>query len=246
MFSSHSLWLFVLSLRSFCLPSFFVRRRLLVFPRPFNIQFPFLPHVIVFLRVSLLLLFLDGSFSRVQFVQNHFVSEYDPTIEQTYRKQVTVDDETLVLDILDTAGQEEYSVMRDQYILSGQGFVLVYSIASKSTYLSVEALFDQVMHVKDCSTAVPVVLLGNKTDLEKDREVSTEEGITLAKKLRCPFFECSAKTRLNIEQAFTVLVRQMILRRKNSDVDEEACSPVRPTPGGAKKQPSSASFCQML
>ena len=44
----------------------------------------------------------------------HFIDEYDPTIEDSYRKQVTIDDETCLLDILDTAGQEEYSAMRDQ------------------------------------------------------------------------------------------------------------------------------------
>ena len=50
----------------------------------------------------------------IQLIQNHFIDEYDPTIEDSYRKQVTIDDETCLLDILDTAGQEEYSAMRDQ------------------------------------------------------------------------------------------------------------------------------------
>merc|ERR1712137_1153044 len=52
----------------------------------------------------------------IQLIQNHFIDEYDPTIEDSYRKQVTIDDETCLLDILDTAGQEEYSAMRDQYM----------------------------------------------------------------------------------------------------------------------------------
>ena len=50
----------------------------------------------------------------IQLIQNHFIDEYDPTIEDSYRKQVTIDEETCLLDILDTAGQEEYSAMRDQ------------------------------------------------------------------------------------------------------------------------------------
>ena len=50
----------------------------------------------------------------IQLIQNHFVDEYDPTIEDSYRKQVTIDEEVCLLDILDTAGQEEYSAMRDQ------------------------------------------------------------------------------------------------------------------------------------
>ena len=56
----------------------------------------------------------------IQLIQNHFIDEYDPTIEDSYRKQVTIDDETCLLDILDTAGQEEYSAMRDQYMRTGK------------------------------------------------------------------------------------------------------------------------------
>ena len=62
------------------------------------------------------------------------MKDYDPTIENSYRKQITLDNEVLVLDILDTAGQEEYSVMRAQYIRSGAGFLLVYSVGSKDTF----------------------------------------------------------------------------------------------------------------
>ena len=57
----------------------------------------------------------------IQLIQNHFIDEYDPTIEDSYRKQVTIDDETCLLDILDTAGQEEYSAMRDQTCAPARG-----------------------------------------------------------------------------------------------------------------------------
>ena len=57
-----------------------------------------------------------------------FVEEYDPTIEDSYRKQVVIDGETCLLDILDTAGQEEYSAMRDQYMRTGEGFLLVFAV----------------------------------------------------------------------------------------------------------------------
>ncbi len=60
------------------------------------------------------------------------MDEYDPTIEDSYRKQCVIDDEVALLDILDTAGQEEYSAMREQYMRTGEGFLLVYSITDKS------------------------------------------------------------------------------------------------------------------
>jgi GTPase KRas protein len=81
----------------------------------------------------------------IQLIQNHFLDEYDPTIEDSYRKQVVVDAETCLLDILDTAGQEEYSAMRDQYMRTGQGFLLVYSITSRSSFDEVNNFKDQIL-----------------------------------------------------------------------------------------------------
>ena len=63
--------------------------------------------------------------------------------------QVTIDDETCLLDILDTAGQEEYSAMRDQYMRTGQGFLCVYSITNKATFEEIANFREQILRVKD-------------------------------------------------------------------------------------------------
>ena len=144
----------------------------------------------------------------IQLIQNHFIDEYDPTIEDSYRKQVTIDGETSLLDILDTAGQEEYSAMRDQYMRTGQGFLLVYAINARGTFDEVSAYHEQILRVKDADH-VPITLAGNKCDLEADRKVSTEEGMTLAKTWNAPFVETSAKTRVNVEACFFELVREI-------------------------------------
>ena len=70
----------------------------------------------------------------IQLIQNHFVDEYDPTIEDSYRKQVVIDGETCLLDILDTAGQEEYSAMRDQYMRTGEGFLIVFAVNNAKSF----------------------------------------------------------------------------------------------------------------
>ena len=70
----------------------------------------------------------------VQFVQGIFVEKYDPTIEDSYRKQVVIDGETCLLDILDTAGQEEYSAMRDQYMRTGEGFLIVFAVNNAKSF----------------------------------------------------------------------------------------------------------------
>ncbi|CAG8531742.1 6485_t:CDS:2 [Paraglomus brasilianum] len=107
---------------------------------------------------------------------------YDPTIEDSYRKQVVIDEQPCVLEVLDTAGQEEYTALRDQWIRDGEGFLLVYSISSRSTFERVERFRDQITRVKD-SESVPLMLVGNKCDKITEREVSREEGQNMAKKL---------------------------------------------------------------
>lgn len=86
------------------------------------------------------------------------IDEYDPTIEDSYRKQVNIDEETCLLDILDTAGQEEYSAMRDQYMRTGQGFILVYAITSRSSFDEIVTFKEQILRVKD-KDKVPMVLV---------------------------------------------------------------------------------------
>lgn len=143
----------------------------------------------------------------IQLTQNNFVDEYDPTIEDSYRKQCVIDSEVVILDILDTAGQEEYSAMREQYMRTGEGFLLVYSVNSKNSFEELMVYYQQILRVKD-SDYVPVFLVGNKADLSDDeREVSFEDGAKMAKQIHAPFLETSAKENINVEDAFFGLVK---------------------------------------
>lgn len=144
----------------------------------------------------------------IQYFQHKFVDEYDPTIEDHYRKQALIDEEACLLDILDTAGQEDYSAMRDTYIRTGQGFLCVYSVTSRSSFDETISMYEQILRVKD-SEKVPVVFIGNKCDLEKQRQVSIQEGKNFAKSIECPIFEASAKSGMNVEIAFAELVREI-------------------------------------
>jgi len=142
------------------------------------------------------------------FVQNHFIEEYDPTIEDSYRKQIIVDGIPCFMNILDTAGQEEYSAMRDQYMKTGQGFLLVFSLTTRSTFEEVNDLHNKILQAKD-SDKVPLVLVGNKADLESDRQVQAKEAEDLARNFGAKFFMTSAKTRLNVDETFYELVREI-------------------------------------
>jgi len=146
-----------------------------------------------------------------QMCSSHFVEYYDPTIESSYRRQVVIDDHACVLDILDTAGQEEYSALRSQWIRSGEGFLILYSVTDRSSFEEVETFRTQILQVKECdgSAAPPIVLVGNKCDLEDDRKVPTQEGQHLAQQWRCDFYEASAKVRKNVDESFFCAVRRI-------------------------------------
>jgi len=143
----------------------------------------------------------------IQLIQNHFVDEYDPTIEDSYRKQVVIDGETCLLDILDTAGQEEYSAMRDQYMRTGEGFLLVFAVNNAKSFEDIAGYREQIKRVKDAEE-VPMVLVGNKCDLPT-RNVEPAQAKEVAKIYSIPFIETSAKTRMGVDDAFYTLVREI-------------------------------------
>jgi len=97
----------------------------------------------------------------------------------SYRKQCVIDEEVALLDVLDTAGQEEYSAMREQYMRTGEGFLLVYSITSRQSFEEIMTFQQQILRVKD-KDYFPIIVVGNKCDLEGERQVSKQGTL-------CPF-----------------------------------------------------------
>ncbi|KAH9906709.1 ras family-domain-containing protein [Xylariomycetidae sp. FL2044] len=184
----------------------------------------------------------------IQLCLQHFVETYDPTIEDSYRKQVVIDGSACMLEVLDTAGQEEYTALRDQWIRDGEGFVLVYSISSRSSFSRIKRFHNQIQRVKDsCAssptyhgapnslplsgTAVPVMLVGNKSDRVTEREVSTQEGHALARELGCEFVEASAKNCINVEKAFYDVVRILRRQRQAASRPQQQSRSERPNGG---------------
>jgi len=172
----------------------------------------------------------------IQFIQSHFVDEYDPTIEDSYRKQCVIDDEVALLDVLDTAGQEEYGAMREQYMRTGEGFLLVYSITSRNSFEEISTFHQQILRVKD-KDSFPVILIANKCDLEYERQVGMNEGRDLAKHLGCRFIETSAKQRINVDEAFSNLVREIRKYNKEQQTGRPAMPNAGPVAPGAYNQP---------
>ncbi|KAH8306342.1 hypothetical protein KR018_008358 [Drosophila ironensis] len=128
----------------------------------------------------------------IQFVEGQFVDSYDPTIENTFTKVTRVNSQDYSVKLIDTAGQDEYSIFPVQYSMDFHGYVLVYSITSQKSFEVIKIIYEKLLDVMG-KKYVPVVLVGNKTDLHQERTVSTEEGKKLAESWRAAFLETSAK-----------------------------------------------------
>ncbi|KAL8887226.1 MAG: hypothetical protein Q9192_006359 [Flavoplaca navasiana] len=181
-----------------------------------------------------------------QFVQNVWIESYDPTIEDSYRKQIEVDvrsllvaplglameslhwtrgnnaysrctercwtchDGALTVHSLDTAGTEQFTAMRELYMKSGQGFLLVFSITSLSSLTELHELRDQIVRIKD-DPQVPLVIVGNKSDLHDERVVSEARAFAVCQSWgNVHYYETSARRRANVDEAFVDLCRQII------------------------------------
>jgi len=146
----------------------------------------------------------------VRFMLNEFVENYDPTIQEEYRKMMTVDGQQTLLEILDTAGAEQFTALNELCITAGRGFILVFSLTLEASLREVTSLRQQILRIKGENSRVPMVLVGTKLDLTSEREVSRSHIEDLTERWKIPVYETSAKRDWDVSKAFEDLVRQML------------------------------------
>ncbi|ENN77027.1 GTP-binding protein Rheb homolog [Dendroctonus ponderosae] len=158
----------------------------------------------------------------IQFIEGQFVDSYDPTIENTFTKTVRVNSQDYEIRLMDTAGLDEYSMFPSQYVIDIHGYVLVYSITSVKSFDVVKSIYNKLLDITG-KVQVPVVLVGNKTDLHLERQVSTSDGKKLAKDWNAIFLETSAKENLSVSDVFHLLLSEIEKANGNSG-DKPNCS----------------------
>ncbi|KAG7381065.1 hypothetical protein PHYPSEUDO_006499 [Phytophthora pseudosyringae] len=134
------------------------------------------------------------------FVENRFVENYDPTIENTFHKTIRVRNAHFVTDIVDTAGMDEYANFSQAASVGVHGYVLVYSIGLRTSFEKLKLINEKLVNM--LGSKPPRVLVGSI-------EVTVEEGQALASNWECPFVECSAKDNENINEVFTYLIKEI-------------------------------------
>jgi len=157
----------------------------------------------------------------LQFMYDEFVEDYEPTKADSYRKKVVLDGEEVQIDILDTAGQEDYAAIRDNYFRSGEGFLCVFSITEDDSFQSTQEFRDQILRVKNDNN-IPFILVGNKADLTNSRKVQQATANNRAAQWQVPYVETSAKTRENVDKVFYDLMREIRSRKVSEDSQGKA------------------------
>lgn len=157
----------------------------------------------------------------LRIISGVFTPTYNPTVEDYYRHDTMVEGVgPCIVEILDTAGTEQFASMRQLYISNCKAFALVYSIDDRASFDETLDLYQQIMSAVSNPSDVTVILVGNKCDLEHNREVDAAEGKHAARDVmdNCPFMETSAMDGTNVQDFFVKLVGVMSGRMKNSSV----------------------------
>ncbi|XP_051896526.1 ras-like protein family member 12 [Pristis pectinata] len=158
----------------------------------------------------------------VKFLTKRFISEYDPYLEDTYSTEEIVDHQSVLLKIMDTADQNK-PMNSERYLNWANAFIVVYSIDNRKSFEGCLDYLDIISsHAKGLPHDYPIILLGNKLDMERYRQVSKSDGLSLASKYNCSFYEVSACLDFEpVQHVFHELVREV--RR-----EMERHLPVRP------------------
>ncbi|PGH16907.1 GTP-binding protein rhb1 [Polytolypa hystricis UAMH7299] len=159
----------------------------------------------------------------VRFVDGVFVESYYPTIENTFSRTIKYKGQDFATEIVDTAGQDEYSILNSKHFIGIHGYMIVYSVASRQSYEMIRVVRDKILNHLGTDW-VPFVIVGNKSDLNPDlRQVSVEEGKKLSEEFNCAWTEASARNDENVARAFELMVSEI----------EKSQNPNQPT-GGSK------------
>jgi len=141
----------------------------------------------------------------LRFVENFFQETFISTIGVDFKIRIfqVRNGNHIKLHVWDTAGQERFRTITSSYYRGAHGMIIVYDITNRSSFLHIKSWLNEI--IKHSPENPELLLVGNKTDLSKERTVSYEEGQKVAKTLGIPFVETSCKNDCNIDVAFGIL-----------------------------------------
>jgi small GTP-binding protein len=163
----------------------------------------------------------------VRYTQKVFIDEYLPSFEDIYKKNIIIEGEQVEVDILDSSGLDELVVMRPGWFREREAFIMVYAITDRSSFAALRMFHEQLVTFRS-NADVPIIIVGNKADLESARLIKKEEGQKLAKEFKADFYEASAKKDMNVTVIFEKMAAKLFAVKYKSAIsavpDEKKCS----------------------
>lgn len=161
----------------------------------------------------------------VRYVRKVFIDEYLPSIEDLYKRNISIDGQQVEINILDSSGLDEYVVMRRNWYCEREAFLMVYAINNRGSFEAMK-MFNEQLSSYRAGKAAPITLVGNKSDIE-DRKVTKEEGMQLAKQFGANFVETSAKKDSYVKEAFEDTAKKAYelkyKSQKSGEAEEKKC-----------------------
>ena len=152
----------------------------------------------------------------LSYTDNYFPDSHVATIGIDYKiKEVTVNGVKLKLQIWDTSGQERFRSMTQTFLKTSHGIIFVYDITNKKSF---EGIKGWIKDAESNSSNFEKILIGNKCDLEGKREVSNDSLEKYGNKKKIKIFETSAKTSINVNEAFESLTRLIIKNKSKNEI----------------------------
>lgn len=159
-----------------------------------------------------------------RYTKNTFGGEYLTTVGIDFQyKNLNINNKNIKVEIWDTAGQERFRNIAKNYFQSSDGFLLVYDISSKDSFDKLDFWKDQIK--SNAPENAKLIIVGNKCDLEGNRQVKKEEGQHFADSNKVPFYETSAKTSMNVKTVFELLAK-IIVNDEKTVVNKKRASQV--------------------
>ena len=148
----------------------------------------------------------------IRYLRNEFTEFYDPTMEETYETEIGYSGKHHHVEIVDTAGQEEFTSFLDSSLSTGDAFMILYAINSVSSWNDLKSLRTKIFQETEAKNAghrIPIIIVGNKKDLEGERDTTQETAEEYAASIRVPYVETSAKTGYNVHEAFQLMMSEI-------------------------------------
>ena len=163
----------------------------------------------------------------LRYTEQKFNERHDVTCQAAFRtKKLTLAGKRVSLHIWDTAGQEKFHAIAPIYYRDSRGAILVYDITDANSFDRVKIWVKELRRM--CGTDLVLAIVGNKTDLERDRHVEEERAMEYAQQVSAKHFSCSAKQNKGIEELFLDLTKRLITSQGDSNY--KATPPSRPAP----------------